>query len=339
MRGARGDGAPGGGVVVGRRDGLHGLPVAVGEVEHAGGDGGPGLHRAGAREVVGAVLGGGAGLHVAVAVAEQVQDTLGHLVGEGEAAELVVDDGHLLEGVGRVGHAVGERPHRLDEVAAVADDPARARDVVPGAAGHGKVAGGLGLAVDGQRAEGLALGVVADGAVEDVVGGHVHQGDAVLGAGAGHEGGAGRVGRPAGPAPLGRLGGVDGGVGAAVDDGAVEGPVVLGVVLGAGEVELVDVAVVEAGQAAGLGGGAHGAAELAVAAGDERAPRRHGQGVGEHGVGLVGLGELALGQRDGPLDAERRVGEVHEGVGGLQLRRPVGVHQVGVGGAVLERLV
>lgn len=107
MLGARGDGALGGGVVVGRRDGLHGGAVAVGEVEHALGDGGPGLHRAGAREVVGAVLAGRAGLHVAVAVAEQVQDPLRHLVGEGEAAELVVDDGDPLEGVGRVGDAVG----------------------------------------------------------------------------------------------------------------------------------------------------------------------------------------------------------------------------------------
>ena len=339
MRGARGDRSLGGGVVLGGGDGLHGLPVAVGEVEHAGGDPRPGLHRAGAREVVGAVLGGGAGLHVAVAVAEQVQDALRHLVGEGEAAELVVDDGYAVEGVGRVGDAVGEGFHRLDEVAAVADDPGAADDVAARAAGHGQVAGGLGLAVDGQRAEGLGLGVVADGAVEDVVGGHVHQGDAVLGAGTGHEGGAGRVRGPAGPAAPGRLGGVDGGVGAAVDDGAVEGPVVLVVVPRLGEVELVDVAVVEAGQAPRLGGGAHGAAELAVAARDERAPRRHGQGVRERGVGLVGLGELAPVERDGPLDAQIGVGEVHEGVGGLQLRRPVGVHQVGVGGAVLEGLV
>ncbi len=48
------------------------------------------------------------------------------------------------------------------------------------APGHGQVARGLGLAVDGQRAEGLALGVVSPGAVEHVVGGDVHQGDAVL---------------------------------------------------------------------------------------------------------------------------------------------------------------
>ncbi len=106
MRRTRGDRPLGGGVVVGGGDGRHGPAVAVGEVEHAGGDLRPGLHRAGAGEVVGAVLAGRAGLHVAVAVAEQVQDALGHLVGEGEAAELVVDHGHAIEGVGRVGHAV-----------------------------------------------------------------------------------------------------------------------------------------------------------------------------------------------------------------------------------------
>ena len=52
----------------------------------------------------------------------------------------------------------------------------------------------------------------------------------------------------------------------------------------------------------------------------------------------VGLGDGGLVQRDGPLDGELRVGEVHEGVGPLQLQRPVGVHQVGVGGAVLQGL-
>ena len=167
----------------------------------------------------------------------------------------------------------------------------------------------------------------------------MHERDAVLGAGAGHEGGAGRVRGPADLAALRGLGGVDGGVGAAVDDGAVEGPVVLRVVGGVRQVEGVDVAVVEAGQAPRLGGGADGAAELAVAARDERAPGRHGQGVREHGVAFVGLGELALIERDGPLYAEPGVGEVHEGVGALQLRRPVGVHQVGVGGAVLQGLI
>ncbi len=65
---------------------------------------------------------------------------------------------------------------------------------------------------------------------------------------------------------------------------------------------------------------------------------RHGDDVPEHRVVEVGLGDGGLIQRDRPLDGELRVGEVHEGVGPLELQRPVGVHQVGVGGAVLERL-
>ena len=52
----------------------------------------------------------------------------------------------------------------------------------------------------------------------------------------------------------------------------------------------------------------------------------------------VGLGDGRLPQRDRPLDGELGVGEVHEGVGPLQFKRPVGVHEVGVGRAVLERL-
>ena len=78
--------------------------------------------------------------------------------------------------------------------------------------------------------------------------------------------------------------------------------------------------------------------QLAVAAGDEGALRRHGDDVPEVRVVEVGLGDGSLRKRDGPLDGEVGVGEVHEGVGPLQLQRPVGVHQVGVGGAVLERL-
>ena len=79
-------------------------------------------------------------------------------------------------------------------------------------------------------------------------------------------------------------------------------------------------------------------AQLAVAAGDERPPWRHRDDVPEVRVVQVGLGEGGLGERDRPLDAELGVGEVDEGVGLLQLQRPVGVHQVGVGGAVLQRL-
>lgn len=78
--------------------------------------------------------------------------------------------------------------------------------------------------------------------------------------------------------------------------------------------------------------------QLAVAAGDEGALRRHRDDVLEHRVVEVGLGYGGLVERDRPLDGELGVGEVHEGVGPLELQRPVGVHQVGVGGAVLQGL-
>ena len=61
-------------------------------------------------------------------------------------------------------------------------------------------------------------------------------------------------------------------------------------------------------------------AQLAVAAGDEGALRRHGDDVPEHRVVQVRLGYGGLVQRDRPLDGELRVGEVHEGVRLLELQ-------------------
>ena len=136
---ARGDGAGCARVVVGSAHGHDLVPVAVGGLEDGAGDVGPALHGAGARAVVGAVGG---------VRPQHVEDGPRHVAREGQAAQLVVHDRDLREPVLGVGDAVGQPPHRLDEVVSLADDPGAAHDVVARAPGHGDVAGGLGLAVD-----------------------------------------------------------------------------------------------------------------------------------------------------------------------------------------------
>ena len=111
---ARGDGALGARVVVGGRYRHDPVAVAVGGLEDGAGDVRPALHGAGAGAVIGTVGG---------VRPQHVEDGLGHVACEGQAAQLVVDDRDLLEPVLGVGDAVGQRPHRLDEVAALADDP------------------------------------------------------------------------------------------------------------------------------------------------------------------------------------------------------------------------
>ena len=58
--------------------------------------------------------------------------------------------------------------------------PTRSAARSGGARAHGDVPGGLGLGVDPERRERLVLGVLLDGAVEDVVARVVHQREAVL---------------------------------------------------------------------------------------------------------------------------------------------------------------
>ena len=135
----RRDGALGIRVIISGADRHDPVAVAVGGLEDGPGDIGPGPHGAGAGAVVGAVGG---------VRAQNVEDGLGHVAREGQAAQLVVHDGDPLQLVLRVGDAVGEPLHGLHEVVSLADDPGAAHDVVVRASRHGDVAGGLGLAVD-----------------------------------------------------------------------------------------------------------------------------------------------------------------------------------------------
>ena len=84
--------------------------------------------------------------------------------------------------------------------------------------------------------------------------------------------------------------------------------------------------------------GTNRAAQLPVAARHHRAARRHRLRVPEHRMVQVRLGSFGVLQRNRPLDAQVRVGEVHERVRLLLFQRPVRVHEVRVHGTVLQRL-
>ena len=83
---ARGDGARGVRIVVGCADRHDPVAVAVGGLEDGAGDVGPGLDRARASAVIGAVGG---------VRPQHVEDGGGHVAREGQAAQLVVHDGDL----------------------------------------------------------------------------------------------------------------------------------------------------------------------------------------------------------------------------------------------------
>ena len=182
-----------------RRNNL--IAIAVGGIEDGASDVHPALDCTGA----GAVIGAEGGMRP-----QHVEDGGRHVARKGKSPKLIINNGNLVERVLGVCHANRKRLHGLDEVVPIADDPAGAHDVVARAPGHGDVAGGLGLAVDGKRAERLLLAVHLGRAVENVVAGHMDERDAVPGAGgAGEQGRPHRVGLPGGHAALGGLGPVD----------------------------------------------------------------------------------------------------------------------------------
>ena len=325
-----GYGALGGCVVLCGGDGTDGGSVAVPRIEDGTRYVGPAPRGARARAAVGAEGRMGA---------QEMEDGLGHVLREGEPSCLVVHDGDLGEIVPGIRAPIRERGHRLHEVVAIPYDPGGAEDIVPGASRDGEVACRLGLAVDGEGAEGLVLRMELPRPVEDVVRGDVDEADPMLRAGAGEQRRPLGIGLPAGNAAFGGLRPVHCRPGPAVDHGSVEVPVVPGVGLGVCHVEGVDVAEVEGGgDAPFLCKLPHGTPQLPIASRDEGALGRHGHDIPEIRVMQVGLGERGLRERDRPLDIELRVRQVHEGIGPLELCRPVGIDEVGVGRAVLQCL-
>ena len=159
----------------------------------------------------------------------------------------------------------------------------------------GGVPGSLGLAVDAQRRGGLLLGVESRGPVEGVLGGQVHQGQAVPDGRSGQVDRADRVGPPGQPASLGSLGPVHIGPGRGIDDDVVARPVPGGHGVRVRDIHLGQV---DAGgfEARLWQQGHEGAPQLAVGTGDENPPTHlpfFAPGTGEggplslHRLGLV----------------------------------------------------
>lgn len=121
----------------------------------------------------------------------RMQDRVGDVERGCRIAPLIGDDRDLVA-------VTGQPQHRLDEVLAEgAVDPGRAQDEVARVGRrHGRFAGELGGAVDAERRGrvGFDIGAVP-GAVEDIVGRQVDDGNAEPRRGFGHLAGAGRVHR------------------------------------------------------------------------------------------------------------------------------------------------
>ena len=207
-----------------------------------------------------------------------MDDARRQIGGEGEAPSLV---GHDT----RRDAALSQGEHRLDEVLAITDHPGGAHQVVLGTDTDGGVPGGLGLAVDPQRRGGLLLGVEGRGPVEGVLGGQVHQRQAVLDGRPGQVDRADRVGPPRQAAPLRSLRPIHVGPGRGIDDDVVASPVPGG---HSGRVRDIHLGQVDAGgfEARLRQQGHERAPQLAVGAGDEN-PSAHPPfvvpGTGERG--------------------------------------------------------
>ena len=299
--------------------------VVAGTLVHRAGELGPVDDFAGVRHVVGAVF---------RAREEQVQSSSCQILGEGRATPLVGDHG-------RVDAALCQGGHGTHKVLAGTDNPAGAQGVVLTPRGGGNLTGCLGCAVDAQRCQGVILRVFlaqGQGAVEDVVGGHVHQRQVGFLADGGERAHAQGVGCPGFTTTLGGLGLIHGGVGRSVDDRAEGAPAeCVTPLLGLAQVEAVAIHSQEGYVLLG---------ELANQLGTELTASANNQDrVGFQGLDLVQtrvvtvlLGELSLRQIDGPVDCDGLIGKVQEAVAGYCVRRPVVVHQVGVGGVLFQGL-